>query len=190
MVSGRGKEKQTFDTLKTWSYPMARKNQNQTLMNAAEIDIASGASPNHKENKKMAQFTLFAAGGRGKKSTNAPCTVNYEEISFDALSQEQKQSLVDRLVKDTARKEYYDRSKGFRMLNEFLNLSRDMMTKMGLEPTEEQVKAAATLLASREKVTLAFEPVVEINLTAEQVLNAKDEDEDESPNESGDNEAK
>jgi hypothetical protein len=157
---------------------MARRSQNQTLNSPVEDITAGGSQP--KEIKKMAQFTLFATDGRGKKSTNAPCVVNYEEITFDALSDDQKKSLVERLIKDTARKEYYDRSKGFRMLGDFMKASKDMMTALGMEPTDEQVKAAAVLLAKREDVTLAFEPVVEINLTAEQVLNAKDDDDNKA----------
>lgn len=116
------------------------------------------------------EFTLFSNEGKGKRSDNAPCKVIAEAIDFDKLSVDQKNDLVLSLIKTEARRKYAKMSAGYNQLQKFMDDARGMLAAFGLDGDEEKVKIAAIGLAKRDEVILAFEPVVEFTLTADEVL--------------------
>lgn len=146
-------------------------NMNPTSIEAPENPISEPAKV------ETGEFTLFSPDGRGKKSENAPCKVTFEKISLNDLTEEQKQALVDRLVKDSARNKYFQLSKGYRMVEKFLADARALMIGFGIEnPSEEQVRNSAILLAKRDDVQLAFEPVTSFYLNRSEVIDEKSDE--------------
>lgn len=132
-----------------------------------------------KKGKKMETFTLFSKEGKGKRSKNDPCVVSFDPIDINALSDDQKAALVTALVKDKARAKYARLSKGYRMLGQFMTDAKAMLEGFGLTPDDEQIKKAAVMLAQRDDVELAFEPVVSFTLTQDEILKESDDDDSE-----------
>jgi hypothetical protein len=136
----------------------------------------SAKAQSKRKGKIMESFTLFSKEGKGKRSKNDPCVVSFEPINIDSLSAEQKQALVTSLVKDKARAKYAKLSKGYRMLGQFMTDAKAMLEGFGLTPDDDQIKKAALMLASRDEIQLAFEPVVSFELTTDEILAESDDD--------------
>lgn len=88
-------------------------------------------------------------------------------------------ALVTALVKDKARAKYARLSKGYRMLGQFMTDAKAMLEGFGLTPDDEQIKKAAVMLAQRDDVELAFEPVVSFTLTQDEILKESEDDDSE-----------
>jgi hypothetical protein len=117
------------------------------------------------EERQKNTFTLFAPDGKGRKTDNAPCVVEFPEMTAADFSAEEFAALIEMAAKILARKKYAAMNAGYEQLETYLQSARDIMTATGAQATPEKIREVAVLLAAREKKSLAFEPVTSLQLS-------------------------
>lgn len=125
-----------------------------------------------KDGVEYPAFRMFDPDARGKKSSNAPCVVAYEKVDFSSLSEDQKDILVMKLIREEARTQYDKKSKGYEAMEGYLKAVKSMLADYGIdvEAEPEKVRQSAVNLALKDGVELAFEPVTEMFLTKAQII--------------------